>query len=140
MGTRRASDWLKVAEAHAPAGFDDTRDGVVIHRSGTVLYVCALVPRLLGLERMVGPVAGSPLLDLFDQSERERVAWVLGQAGEGEGTLARTTLLPTPQRSAVLELIALSAQDASPPIDVLYLCSNRAQDPSEGDQRELERR
>jgi CheY-like chemotaxis protein len=132
---------LKVAEAHAPAGFDDTRDGVVIHRSGTVLYVCALVPPLLGLARVVGPVAGSPLLDLFDPAERERVALVLGQAGQVAALPARTTLLPAPHRPAPLELIALCARDASPPVDVLYLCSNGAQGhPSEGDQPEMERR
>ncbi|HEX7671275.1 MAG TPA: response regulator, partial [Polyangiaceae bacterium] len=38
-------------------------------------------------------------------------------------------------------LIALCARDASPPVDVLYLCSNGAQGrPSEGEQREMERR
>jgi CheY-like chemotaxis protein len=141
VATRRASDWLKVAEAHAPAGFDDTRDALLIHRSGTVLYASALVPMLLGIEQ-TGPIAGSALMDLFDPTERERVARLLSQVGQGVVlSTARATLPPGPHRKTPLDVIARSARDASPPVDILYVCPNggpgRA---SHGDERDMERR
>lgn len=135
---RRAGDWLKVAEAHAPAGFDDSRDGILIHRGGTVLYVCSSVSALLGVERK-GTLVGAALLDLFDPAERELVAFAVGQATEdARGAKARATLLATGTRSLDLELTAFHAEDASPPLDVLYLCSAGSQLGREG--RDMERR
>jgi CheY-like chemotaxis protein len=135
---RRAGDWLKVAEAHAPAGFDENRDGILIHRGGTVLYVCSSVSGLLGIERH-GSLVGLALLDLFDPAERELVAFAVGQATEDvHEAKARATLLATETRSLDLELTALHAEDALPPLDVLYLCSVGSQRGPEG--REMERR
>jgi CheY-like chemotaxis protein len=125
---RRAGDWLKVAEAHAPAGFDENRDGILIHRGGTVLYVCSTASRLLGIEGP-GSRVGSSLLDLFDPAERELVAFAVGQATDDvHGAKGRATLLRTQTRSLDLELTALHARDASPPLDVLYLCSAGGQE------------
>lgn len=123
VAARRTSDWLEVAEAHAPAGFNPNQDGVLIHRGGTVLYVGAAVSRLLGLGAH-SPVVGSALLELFDPLERHLVAVVVGQAARRvTQPAARGTLLPTATRSGALEITALHADDASPPVDVMYLCS-----------------
>jgi CheY-like chemotaxis protein len=135
---RRAGDWLKVAEAHAPVGFDESRDGILIHRGGTVLYVCSAVSALLGVERH-GSLVGSALLELFDSAERALVAFAVSQAtGDVGEAKARATLLATETRRFDLELTAFHAEDASPPLDVLYLCSVGAQPGPEG--REMERR
>jgi CheY-like chemotaxis protein len=82
------------------------------------------------------------LLDLFDPAERELVAFAVGQATDDvRETKARAMLLATQTRPLDLELIALHTREASPPLEVLYLCSLGGQPgPFEGGSREMERR
>ncbi|HVU05250.1 MAG TPA: response regulator [Polyangiaceae bacterium] len=130
--SRRSSDWLAVVAAHAPVGFDDTRDGVCIHRGGTVLYVGETLPRLLGVE--MGDAVGAPLLELFTPGDRAPVAAVTGLASAGiPGAASHATLLAGPAHAFPLELTALHAEEASPPVDVLYVCAPSGSRAAAGD-------
>jgi CheY-like chemotaxis protein len=120
---RRVGDWLQFAVALAPSGFDQDRDGVCIHRGGTVLYFSAGMPRLLGL-RGAAPWVGCRLVDLLHPADREGVASALTR-GEAEGCHLRDGALRVTARvgGRRVEIHALHAVGSTPPVDFLYVCA-----------------
>lgn len=117
----RTDEWLEVAHALAPSGFDDCKDAVCIHRNGTVLYASPAVLRMLGLEE--GEVlVGCAVFDWVHPRDRARVATTLEQAARGTEAHAMTaTLTAKGGRSTLIELTALRASTTIRRFEVLYL-------------------
>jgi CheY-like chemotaxis protein len=111
---------LAIAAALAPPDFDDERDGLCIHRAGTVLYVRPPLPKLLGVDAP-DSLVGRNVLELVRPSDRDRVADLLDAAAHGHsGSIAAALEGPAGQ-GAEVELTALRAVHAMPPVDVLYV-------------------
>jgi CheY-like chemotaxis protein len=113
---------LELAAALAPAGFDDRRDGVCIHRAGTVLYLCPLMPKLLGFE-CADQGVGLSLVDLFAPRDRGRVASAIEGVARGVPMPETRVELRAAAGSSGMyaRVTALRATRASPPVDVLYV-------------------
>lgn len=114
-------DWLAVAHVLAPADFDECRDGVCIHRKGTILYASRAASRIFGLDESDGLVGGN-LVDWIHPRDRERVATTLERALRDTAWFGvRATLRAPCGRTAIIELTALSVCDKTPPFEILYI-------------------
>jgi CheY-like chemotaxis protein len=115
----RTDDWLEVAQALAPAGFDECRDAVCIHRKGTVLYASPACSRLLELDDGDDLIGGA-VLDWMHPRDRARVKSMLEMAAGNADTRATVTVTTKTGRSAIIELTVLS-REVSRPFEILYL-------------------
>jgi CheY-like chemotaxis protein len=120
--SRSTNPWLDAAIGLAPAGYEEGRDGLCIHRAGTVLYVDSAVPHLLGLDPSVSAV-GSRLLDWFGPAGRARVAWVLSEAGEDPDGVACDTWVDVSGVTGRASRVVITARSAGSevPVDLLYV-------------------
>jgi CheY-like chemotaxis protein len=122
VGARHVGTWLQFAVALAPPGFDEARDGVCLHQSGTVLYLSPAMPRLLGF-RHPAPWVGCRLIDLVHPDDRSRVASVLERGrDESPPVPEQATLLSPSHGGAGVALTALHRVGSTPPVDILYVC------------------
>lgn len=107
--------------AFAPAGFDRRTDGVCIHRTGTLLYVCPGLARALGVLAPESCVGGD-VADLFPTGDRPRIAAALAAVERsGPGAPVRLTLPADQGRAVPVELTAFRVGSATPPVDLLYV-------------------
>ncbi len=123
MSSRRADGLLELAKQLAPAGFDWARDGFCIHCGGTVLYLGAQLPRLLGRRSADGAV-GTKVAELFSVWDRSRVEAALGKAPADRETLPVSVALAGLAGDSRAGMLTMRhGVDASPPVDVLYVCT-----------------
>jgi CheY-like chemotaxis protein len=124
----RAGDGFEFDGATPPVGFDRRRDGVCLHRHGTILY---LSPNLPGLLSTVpgADLVGAPLSDLVSSDERSRAAAAaFSMVTEGR-TPAPTVVAFPALRGGILqiELTFAQASRAGVPVDVIWfrVCGHR---------------
>jgi PAS domain S-box-containing protein len=116
----RSDDWLEVAQALAPSGFDEVKDAVCIHRHGTVLYASPVFSRMLGLDE-ADVLVGGTVVDWVHPRDRARLATTLEQAAhDAEAHAMTATLTAKGGRSTLCELTAIQASTAIRHVEILY--------------------
>ena len=131
----RVSDRFELEGATPPPGFDEQRDGVCVHRQGTILYLSPNLPRLLAKGPGVDLV-GSRLGDLVAAaSGRAAAAFdVVAQGGDAPPTVVA---FPGPRGGLLqFELTFTHATEAAAPVDVIWfrVCGHRGLLPEENEQ------
>lgn len=119
VGARPMGGLLETARALAPADFDPATDGICIHGSGTVLYVCSTLQSLIG--RREAALVGQPVEELFAPADRRDVHSVLDQARHSQEVHATVHLDRLKDRPLAVDVTGLHADDTSPPMDLLYV-------------------
>ena len=121
----RVGDRLELEGATPPPGFDAQRDGVCVHRQGTILYLSPNLPRLLAKGPGVDLV-GTRLGDLVTGSGGPVEAFeVVAQGGDAPPTVVA---FPGPRGGLLqFELTFAHATDAATPVDVIWfrVCGHR---------------
>jgi CheY-like chemotaxis protein len=88
-----------------------------------VLHLSASLPRLIG-DRLAEGLVGETVASLFHPQDRDRVQATLAEAaGESRAAATVASLLTSTGETARVALTALRADEASPPVDLLYLCA-----------------
>src|SRR5262245_39050260 len=130
----RVGDRLELEGASPPPGFDAQRDGVCVHRQGTILYLSPNLPRLLAKGPGVDLV-GTRLGDLMAGSGRVAAAFeAVTNGGDAPPTVVA---FPGPRGGLLqFELTFAHAMDAATPVDVIWfrICGHRGLLPEENQQ------
>jgi CheY-like chemotaxis protein len=124
----RAGDGFEFEGATPPPGFDRRRDGVCVHRQGTILYLSPNLPSLLARGAPGVDMVGARLADLIAADDPNRAAQALATVAEGEVPPPAVVAFPG-LRGGVLqiELTFAHANRASAPVDVIWfrICGHR---------------
>lgn len=122
---------LEAARALAPADFDPSRDGICIHGSGTVLYVCSTLQSLLG--RSGTAVVGYPVEELFTPEDRVDVHNVLGRTRGAVEVHATVRLERPSDLPLAVDVTGMRSEATSPPMDLLFVHVAAASDRAASD-------
>ena len=131
----RVGDRFELEGAKPPPGFDSQRDGVCVHRQGTILYLSPNLPRLLSKGPGVDLV-GARVLDLVAGGSG-RAAAVLEAVAKGGEAPPIIVAVPGPRGGLLqFELTFARATDAAAPVDVIWfrVCGHRGLLPEENEQ------
>jgi CheY-like chemotaxis protein len=118
---------LEIEGEAAPPGFDRRRDGVCVHRHGTILYLSPNLPWLLSKQR-AEELVGTRLVDLVDPEQQELAAAALQALARGEQTPPTVVAFRGPRGGLLqFELTRSHAGHATPPVDVIWfrVCGHR---------------
>jgi CheY-like chemotaxis protein len=128
-------DRLELEGAIPPPGFDARRDGVCVHRQGTILYLSPNLPRLLA--RSPGEdLVGARLCDLVPAGS-ETAAAALEAVALGGDVPPTVVAFPGPRGGLLqFELTFAHATEAAAPVDVIWfrVCGHRGLLPEENEQ------
>ncbi len=132
----RVGNGFELEGASPPPGFDRGRDGVCVHRRGTILYLSPNLPNLL--EK--GPdveLIGSKIADLVVAGARERTAAAFAAVAQGrEVPPVSFAFRGAHGRQVHFELTFARANDAVMPLDVIWfrLCGHHGPASEENDE------
>jgi CheY-like chemotaxis protein len=133
----RVANGFDLEGASPPPGFDRRRDGICVHRQGTILYLSPNLPDLLLEKRPGVDLVGAKIADLVAAGAPARAAAALAAVAQGrEAPPVSIALRGARGRQVHLELTFARANDSAVPVDVIWfrVCGHHSPAPEENDE------
>ncbi|HEX3596831.1 MAG TPA: response regulator [Polyangiaceae bacterium] len=103
----------------APPGFDQQRDGVCVHRQGTILYLSPTLRSLLE-NGSNAHLVGARIADLVSADDPSRATILDAVTRGGDAPPATVVVRDVRGRALRFELVFARANGASTPVDVIW--------------------
>ena len=133
----RVGDNFELEGATPPPGFDRLRDGVCVHRKGTILYLSPNLPGLLERGSAAVDLVGASLADLVTVGAPSRARAAFARAAQGvDAPPTVVAFRGAGGRLLQFELTFARANDAATPVDVIWfrVCGHRGPVSEENDE------
>jgi CheY-like chemotaxis protein len=132
----RVGDRFELVGAPPPPGFDSHRDGVCVHRRGTILYLSPNLPGLLEKGSSVDLV-GATIAELVTADDPGRAATLAAVASGRDAPPTLVAFRGAAGREVRFELTFARTNDATTPMDVIWFraCGNHGPASEENDER-----